>query len=161
MTPADTRQAQIAAVREVMGWTVDPTSEYEPATAGLAAEVVDAVMAVPGADRYAAGVATGDQNAAAIRASAVKGFRELRLKLLAALGIQDDGQTPLTTYIDALTADRDAAVQRGRAQAAADIRNDPHPNPSPCLPAWHAGYTEAKERAARIAETHPDQRSTT
>lgn len=43
----DRRQQQIAAVRDVMGWEINPESEYEPATAELAAELVDAVEAVP------------------------------------------------------------------------------------------------------------------
>lgn len=43
-------------------------------------------------------------------------------------------------------------VAAGRAQAAADIRDDPYPNPSPAIPAWHAGYVEATERAAVVAE---------
>jgi hypothetical protein len=43
-------------------------------------------------------------------------------------------------------------VAAGRSQAANEIREDPHPDPSPCIPAWHAGYVEAKERAAIVAE---------
>lgn len=51
------------------------------------------------------------------------------------------------------TPDFKRGVATGRAQAAADIRNAPYPDPSPCIPAWHAGYTEATATAARIAET--------
>jgi hypothetical protein len=40
----------------------------------------------------------------------------------------------------------------GRTAAAADIRTAPYPDPSPAIPAWHAGYVEAWFRAARIAE---------
>jgi hypothetical protein len=40
----------------------------------------------------------------------------------------------------------------GRTAAAAAIREAPYPDPSPCIPAWHAGYVEAWFRAARIAE---------
>jgi hypothetical protein len=45
-----------------------------------------------------------------------------------------------------------AGVAAGRTAAAAAIREAPYPDPSPCIPAWHAGYTEATEAAARIAE---------
>ena len=47
---------------------------------------------------------------------------------------------------------RERGRAAGRKQAAADIRDAAYPDPSPCLPAWHAGYTEATETAARIAE---------
>jgi hypothetical protein len=43
-------------------------------------------------------------------------------------------------------------VAAGRTAAAAAIREAPYPDPSPCIPAWHAGYVEAWFRAARIAE---------
>lgn len=59
-------------------------------------------------------------------------------------------------YADALRLAIEAAtpilVAAGRSQAAADIREAPYPNPSPCVPAWHAGYVEATETAARVAE---------
>lgn len=45
-----------------------------------------------------------------------------------------------------------AGVSAGRKQAAADIRNYPGPDPSPANATWWAGYKEAQEEAARIAE---------
>lgn len=51
----------------------------------------------------------------------------------------------------ALQAAAPHLLAAGRAQAAADIRDAPYPDPSPCIPAWHAGYTEATDAAVRIA----------
>lgn len=44
-----------------------------------------------------------------VRASAVKGFGEVRVQLLTALGVTDDRKTTLVQYVVALTAERDEA----------------------------------------------------
>lgn len=60
------------------------------------------------------------QRAGAIRQMANEANARLRSLLLAALGIEDDGRTPLADYVVALVAARDAALAAGRKQAAAD-----------------------------------------
>jgi hypothetical protein len=44
-----------------------------------------------------------------VRASAIAGFKELRVQLLDALGLEDDHRTPLTGYVATLRAERDEA----------------------------------------------------
>ena len=43
---------------------------------------------------------------------------------------------------------------RLRAQVAEEIADHPGPDPSPALPTWWAGYTEAIRDAAAIARAH-------
>jgi hypothetical protein len=66
-------------------------------------------------------------------------------------------QWPCPDYLDAQllvpsSGDFAAGVAAGRAQAAADIRAHPGPDPSPANPTWWAGYTEALSDCARLAE---------
>ncbi|MEU3452115.1 hypothetical protein ABZ671_00530 [Micromonospora sp. NPDC006766] len=59
---------------------------------------------------------------AATRQMANDANAALRAKLLAALGIDDDGETPLAGYVDQLIAERDALMAALRLQATVIVR---------------------------------------
>ena len=56
-----------------------------------------------------------------------------------------------TAVLRAVLPDHDARL---RAQVAEEIADHPGPDPSPALPTWWAGYTEAIRDAAAIARAH-------
>ena len=108
---------------EVPTEALAPLSDADKVALRHAAEL-ERVKKYAYADGVAAGRAQADDEAnariLATRRLATDANAALRAKLLAALGIEDDGRTSLADYVDALVADRDAAYDRGRAQAAAD-----------------------------------------